>query len=132
MGYYNQPSAKLPPANPTPVEAAVQAVKSLEALEVIGKLLYNCAIAPREDKFRRVRLTNGKIAATIGESPAALDAMAALGWVRGGDEGELVVPEGTYFTMKEVRLVEAAKERLQRDMRSNSSKNLAAMVSVQA
>jgi hypothetical protein len=31
-----------------------------------------------------------------------------------------------------VRIVEAAKERLQKDMRSNSSKNLAAMVSVQA
>jgi hypothetical protein len=32
----------------------------------------------------------------------------------------------------QVRIVEAAKERLQKDMRSNSSKNLAAMVSVQA
>ena len=32
----------------------------------------------------------------------------------------------------QVRIVEAAKEKLQKDMRSNSSKNLAAMVSVQA
>jgi hypothetical protein len=32
----------------------------------------------------------------------------------------------------QVRVVEAAKERLQKDMHSNSSKNLAAMVSVQA
>ncbi len=32
----------------------------------------------------------------------------------------------------QVRIIEAAKEKLQKDMRSNSSKNLAAMVSVQA
>jgi hypothetical protein len=32
----------------------------------------------------------------------------------------------------QVRMIEAAKEKLQKDMRSNSSKNLAAMVSVQA
>jgi hypothetical protein len=32
----------------------------------------------------------------------------------------------------QVRMVEAAKEKLQKDMRSSSSKNLAALVSVQA
>jgi hypothetical protein len=32
----------------------------------------------------------------------------------------------------QVRMIEAAKEKLQKDMRSSSSKNLAAMVSVQA
>lgn len=32
----------------------------------------------------------------------------------------------------QVRIIEAAKEKLQKDMRSSSSKNLAAMVSVQA
>lgn len=47
------------------VEAAVQAVKSVETLEVMGKLLYNCAVSPREDKFRRVKLTNKKVADTI-------------------------------------------------------------------
>lgn len=34
--------------------------------------------------------------------------------------------------LSQVRIIEAAKEKLQKDMRSNSSKNLAAMVSVQA
>ncbi|WIA09770.1 hypothetical protein OEZ85_009148 [Tetradesmus obliquus] len=133
MGYAGYVPAKLPPSKPTEVEAAVQAVKSVETLEVMGKLLYNCAVSPREDKFRRVKLTNKKVADTIGSTHGALEAMAALGWV--ADEAnpqELVVREGTFFSMKEVRIVEAAKERLQKDMRSSSSKNLAAMVSVQA
>eukprot|EP00882_Tetradesmus_deserticola_P001152 GHRQ01001247.1.p2 GENE.GHRQ01001247.1~~GHRQ01001247.1.p2 ORF type:complete len:134 (+),score=65.18 GHRQ01001247.1:139-540(+) len=133
MGYAGYVPAKLPPSKPTEVEAAVQAVKSVEALEVIGKLLYNCAVSPREEKFRRVKLSNKKVADTIGSAEGALEAMLALGWEQGqaGSE-ELVVREGTYFSMKEVRIVEAAKERLQKDMRSSSSKNLAAMVSVQA
>jgi hypothetical protein len=48
------------------VEAAVQAVKSVETLEIMGKLLYNCAVSPREEKYRRVKLTNKKVAETIG------------------------------------------------------------------
>ncbi|KAF6251942.1 hypothetical protein COO60DRAFT_1556043 [Scenedesmus sp. NREL 46B-D3] len=133
MGYAGYVPAKLPPSKPTEVEAAVQAVKSVETLEIMGKLLYNCAVSPREEKYRRVKLTNKKVADTIGSAHGALEAMLALGWVHdGANPEELVVPEGTYFSMKEVRVVEAAKERLQKDMRSNSSKNLAAMVSVQA
>jgi hypothetical protein len=52
MGYAGYVSAKYPPPKPTEVEAAVAAVKSEQALDVIGKLLYNAAISPREDKFR--------------------------------------------------------------------------------
>jgi hypothetical protein len=55
MGYAGYVSAKYPPPKPTEAEAAVQAVKSEAALEVIGKLLYNAAVAPRDDKFRRAR-----------------------------------------------------------------------------
>jgi hypothetical protein len=60
---------------PAEVEAAVQAVKSVETLEIMGKLLYNCAVSPREDKYRRVKLTNKKVADTIGSThgePCAL------------------------------------------------------------
>jgi hypothetical protein len=49
MGYAR---LKSPPPKPTEVEAAVAAVKSEQALDVIGKLLCNAAISPREDKFR--------------------------------------------------------------------------------
>lgn len=45
-------SAKYPPPKPSEAEAAVQAVKSEAALDIIGKLLYNAAVAPKEEKFR--------------------------------------------------------------------------------
>lgn len=28
----------------------------------MGKLLYNCAVSPREEKFRRIKLTNKRLA----------------------------------------------------------------------
>jgi hypothetical protein len=36
--------AKLPPAKPTEQEAALASVKSLDALEIMGKLIYNAAV----------------------------------------------------------------------------------------
>lgn len=79
-----------------------QAIKSLECLEVLGKLLYNCAVSPREDKYRRVKLTNKRLAETLGAHPPALEALSALGWVADpAAPQELVVPDGLYFTMKE-------------------------------
>lgn len=55
-----------PPA--TTSQAALALVGSLESLEVIGKLLRNIVVAPAEEKYRRVRLTNAK-ARTIAQSP---------------------------------------------------------------
>jgi len=52
MGYAGYVSAKYPPPKPSDVEAAVQVIKSEAALEIIGKLLYNAAISPKEEKFR--------------------------------------------------------------------------------
>jgi hypothetical protein len=75
----------------------------MESLEVIGKLLYNCAVAPREEKYRRVKLSNKKISETIVNTPGAIEAMQALGWVQ--DENnleELMLPAGVFVTMKEV------------------------------
>lgn len=133
MGYAGYTPAKLPPAKPTEVEAAVQSIKSMDSLEVIGKLLYNCAVSPREEKYRRIKLSNKKISETIVNTPGALDAMQALGWVQ--DEAnleELMLPAGVFMTMKEVRIVEDAKDKLKKNMRSASNKNLPSMVSVQA
>lgn len=90
-------------ALPAEVEAAVQAVKSIETLEIVGKLLYNCAVTPKEEKFRRIKLTNKKVAETIGTTAGAIDALLALGWVYDEQNSqELVVCQGTYFSMKEV------------------------------
>lgn len=69
----------------------------------MGKLLYNCAVSPREDKYRRIKLTNKRLAETLGSDPAALEALTALGWVADpANAQELIVPDGLYFTMKEV------------------------------
>lgn len=135
MGYAGYVSAKYPPPKPSTVEEALARVRSEEALDVIGKLLYNAAVAPKEDKFRRVRLTNAKVKAAVVDAHGGVEALRALGWVEDAEApaGEaLVVPPGLYFTMKEVRFVEAAKEKLKKELRSASSKNLAGMVTVQA
>jgi hypothetical protein len=71
----------------------------------MGKLLYNCAVSPREERYRRIKLTNKRLAETLGANPAALEALTALGWVADiANSHELVVPEGVYFTMKEVSM----------------------------
>ena len=47
MGYAGYAPTKFPPAKPTEIEAALAAIKSLEALEIIGKLVYNAAVQAR-------------------------------------------------------------------------------------
>jgi hypothetical protein len=54
------------------------------------KLVRNTVRNPSDDKFRRIRLTNPKIAASITSVPGALNALAEMGWVAEGDE--LVLP----------------------------------------
>lgn len=46
-------------------QAAIMAVKSTDSLAVIEKLVYNVVVAPRDEKFRRVKLSNPKINAAI-------------------------------------------------------------------
>jgi hypothetical protein len=83
---------------------------------------------------RRVKLTNAKVREAIVEAHGAVDALRALGWVDDPEApGEaLVVQPGLYFSMKEVRVVEAAKERLRKEVRSASTKDLQGLVSVKA
>lgn len=50
-------------------------------LTLISTLTRNISQNPREDKYRRVRLTNPKIAAALVEVKGAVDVMLHLGWV---------------------------------------------------
>lgn len=79
-------------------------VKSVEALEVLEKLLYNIVVAPKEEKYRRIKLTNDKINRTIVQSEGALDALQALSWVISPEDVQLLIaPTSVNFNMKDVR-----------------------------
>eukprot|EP00930_Biecheleria_cincta_P011178 TRINITY_DN11375_c0_g1_i2.p2 TRINITY_DN11375_c0_g1~~TRINITY_DN11375_c0_g1_i2.p2 ORF type:complete len:197 (+),score=58.26 TRINITY_DN11375_c0_g1_i2:32-622(+) len=88
MGYAgyspgNQVADKL-----TPLEQALRAVplgKAAETLELIEKLTRNVVRNPAEDKFRHIKLTNPKIAATISDVPFAVDILEEMGWVEEGE-----------------------------------------------
>jgi hypothetical protein len=98
--------------------------KQQPSLDVIGKLLYNCAVSPREDKFRSIKLSNAKVRAAVVDAPGALDALKAFGWVESAAGDELGVAPGTFFTMKDVRVVDAAKERLRKELEQQKKKAL--------
>lgn len=53
------------------------------ALELIEQLTKNTARSPKEDKFRKIKLTNKRIAACITEVPGAVEVLRAMGWVDG-------------------------------------------------
>lgn len=117
MGYAGYAPAKLPPATPTELEAALRAVSSVDSLEIINKLCKNCAVQPKEDKFRKVKLSNKKVSVTIVEAPGAMEAMLKLGWTEesNAEDGDvLVLPPGKYIKMDQVRKIDEATERLQK------------------
>lgn len=134
MGYYNLPSAKLPPGPRTPLDDALHLIKNLESLEVMSKLLYNAATSPKDDKFRRIRLSNPKIYSALVEVPGCLDALREMGWETDpSDPDTLIISAGKFMSMAEVRkiedskdrvrklLAEEAKERLRRNQRSSQT-----------
>ena len=96
----------------TRLQAALAAVKSEASLETINKLVRNCVQNPvlNGDKFRKIRLTNEKIAAVMAVE-GAKTAMLTMGWVE--NEEFLVLPAGVRLSMKEVRDIEDAKIKLQ-------------------
>jgi hypothetical protein len=58
---------------------------------------------PKEDKYRKIKLSNEKVHTTIVQVENALDALRAMGWVQEEQELEfLVLPAGKYMSMKEV------------------------------
>eukprot|EP00918_Siedleckia_nematoides_P035321 GHVU01076734.1.p1 GENE.GHVU01076734.1~~GHVU01076734.1.p1 ORF type:complete len:185 (+),score=55.44 GHVU01076734.1:26-556(+) len=97
----------------TPLQAALALVKSDASLETMNKLVRNCAQNPGEEKYRKIRLTNDKIAAVLVAVEGAKAAMLAMGWVEDGEF--LVLPAGVQLSMKEVRDIEDAKAKLKKE-----------------
>ena len=123
----------------TPLQAALAALESEAALEMLSTLCRNAACAPSEQKYRRVRATNARVAAACeacGEE-AFGTAMEALGWSKTtvaeeGAEGEFFVLAPGKGSMAQVREIQDAITELKRSsrvktMRAISSRsNLAA------
>jgi hypothetical protein len=65
MGYAGYAPGHRVPDKASPLGAALKVISSLEALELLSKLTYNCCVSPNEDKFRRIRLSNERISATL-------------------------------------------------------------------
>lgn len=105
------------------LDKVLRAVQGWEALETAALLCKNAALCPKEAKYRRVRLANGRVARTIGATAGAVEAMLALGWERrteataaGTEEAVLVLPEGAKVTMEQVRAIEENKDWVKREL----------------
>lgn len=50
----------------------------------------------QEEKFRKIKLTNPKVKATIADVPGAVEILEQMGWVKdgAGEEESLVIPAG--------------------------------------
>lgn len=68
-------------AEKTPLDKVLAVVQEPASLTMLGTLTRNVAQAPRDEKFRRVRLTNPKIAAALVDVNGAVDVMLHLGWI---------------------------------------------------
>lgn len=94
MGYYGLPKAKLPD-DFNALEKLLRTlslVGAFEALDILETLTRNAIQNHPEEKYRRVRTTNPKLAALFGQ-PEALAIMHEMGWR--AQEGEfLALPRG--------------------------------------
>ncbi|KAA6422146.1 hypothetical protein WJX79_000144 [Trebouxia sp. C0005] len=117
MGYAGYTAAKLPPPKASALQAALWSVDNMECLEVMSKLVRNTAVAPSEDKFKRIKLSNSKVKTTIVDIKGGVSSLLAMGWVYDkADKDFLMLPKGIQMTMKEVRAIEDTKDRLKKQV----------------
>merc|ERR1712048_906557 len=120
----------------SPLEQALRALpldKYQETLELIQKLTQNVVRNPTEEKFRRIKLTNPKIAANITDVPNAVALLTEMGWVQEGEE--LVLPAALRLThethnvgiidAKDWYKKEAEKEPLMKQMEADRKEKMA-------
>ncbi|PSC73538.1 plant UBX domain-containing 2 [Micractinium conductrix] len=109
----------------TPQEEALAAITSADALELLEKVTYNCAVLPGEEKYRKLRLSNNKIKATLVDAEGGMDALLALGWEQGEEGGERIVtlPKGQ-GTMAQVRAIQEAQQALKKNERAAEVKRV--------
>lgn len=72
----------------TPLQQALRALplaQAQETLDMIEKLTRNVVRNPTEEKFKKIKLSNPKIAAAITDVPFAVDVLKEMGWVEEDD-----------------------------------------------
>jgi len=100
--------------------------KADETLNILEKLVRNVVHSPKEDKFRKIKLTNKKIMETITEVDGAVAILNEMGWIDGGeDEPTLVLPASAClaFEVHVVKIIEARdfyKKELENEKRRQS------------
>ena len=103
-------------------------VDAFESLAILEKISYNVAVQPKEAKYRKLKLSNAKIAASVVGVDGARDFLLGAGWEFREDpeDGEvLVLPAGANaITMAHVRDIQEAQRALtlkQKDLKRSAS-----------
>lgn len=85
-------------------------LKADETLNILEKLIRNVVHSPKEEKFRKIKLTNKKVMETITEVDGAVAVLHEMGWVHAcGEEPMLILPESVSlaFEVHVVKIIEA-------------------------
>mmetsp|Transcript_107488 Transcript_107488/g.195507 ORF Transcript_107488/g.195507 Transcript_107488/m.195507 type:complete len:400 (-) Transcript_107488:199-1398(-) len=109
MGYYNQPKGCQWTVDLNAFEKLLRSLPvevAIEALDLLETLTRNVIQHPTEDKFRRVRTTNEKLAPLFG-TPGIFDVMAEMGWQKEGDFVVLPKEAKLDFPTHVVKILEA-------------------------
>lgn len=109
MGYYNQPKGCQWTIDLNAFEKLLRGLPlelAIEALDLLETLTRNVIQHPTEEKFRRVRATNEKLAPLFG-TPGIYDVMAEMGWQKEGDFVVLPKEAKLDFPTHVVKILEA-------------------------
>jgi len=129
MGYagYAPSTCKSQDALP-PLEQALRALPiddmTKATLELIEKLVRNTVQAPAEEKFRKIRLTNAKIAEAITNVPGAVDALVEMGWQKEGEE-HLVLPQGKKLVFEDVKAILNTQDWFKKELEKEHKRKMA-------
>ena len=111
--------------NLTPLDRALRSIESMESLTTINKITRNITKNPDEKKFRRLRLTNAKIAALLVEVPGCLDALGEMGWARSEEDADFLEIAGK-LGFDKVRAIESAFDHRTKEDDKNQQRRVAA------
>jgi len=99
--------------------------KALETLALIEKLVRNTVSNPKEEKFRKIRLTNPKIAECITDVPGAVAAMVEMGWQQDGEN--LILPGDRKLVFeKDVRAIQNTIDHFKKEVEKDKKRRMSA------